>query len=495
MEVVIKPTKQELILQDAHGPLVAFLIGVDDYEKSSGFSPLKTCTNDVLELRNTLHDILQLNADKDRVTVLTSKHDLLSRAKILGDLTKAVANTTENDRILFYFSGHGHRLKEDPEKLYLVPPDAYTDKDPTILVDFNSIISILQESPAKQKIIILDACFSGPILSGAKSTGVAYSPKFLKEYLGKTHGLIVLSSSSGGQESFTQSPDGKTSLFTHFLLRALRGEPKALMANYWLSVGSLYDYVSLAVQQQAKEYQKKQSPAIDTKMDGTIFLADFGKVLLPVIKVELGEYPVNEIEISSNSNKLSIKEILTKMWRSNYTEAQLEFAANKALPEYLEDDLSEKASQIAKVLDVPETVVSVDDAGIEFPGGSYSCEYVARDKKYGDIQQTLTISSHHFENVEKIPQLIDAVEIHASEFTVHFKNYFDPLKLIPGLNARGWEVSAHRAGYLVVKQTGYVLTIEPAKITLSGFVPRELFGNQPDEAKTALAAGVFALIT
>lgn len=493
MDVIIKPTKQELILQDSHGPLVAFIIGVDDYDKSSGFVPLKTCTNDAIEIRNTLQDILQLNADKERVTVLTSKHDPLSRAKILGDLKKAVSNTAANDRFLFYFSGHGHRLKDDPEKFYLVPPDAYADNDPTLLVDFESVLSILKESPAKQKIIILDACFSGPILSGAKSPGVAYSPKFLKEYLGKTHGIIILSSSTGDEESFTQSPDKKTSLFTHFVLRALRGEPQALMPTLWLSVGSLYDYVSMAVQQQAKQYQKKQSPAIDANMDGTILLADFGKVMLPVTNVELGEYPVNEFEISSVSSKLRVKEILTNLWR-NYTEAQLQFAANKALPEFMQDDLSEKASQIAKVLDVPETVVTVEDAGIEFPGGSYICEYIAHDKKIGVIQHTLVIESQHFEKVEKIPQLIDAVEIYASEFTVHFKSYFDPLQLIPGLKARGWKVSAHRPDYLMVEQSGYVLTIEPAKIKLSGFAPRELFGSEPDEVKTALAAGVLALI-
>jgi len=494
MEVVIKPTKQELILQQEHGPLVGLLIGVDDYEKSSGFTPLKTCTNDALELRNTLHDILQLNADKERVEVLTSKHDQLSRAKILGGLKKAVSATKENDRFLFYYSGHGHRLKNEPEKLYLVPPDAFTDDDPSLLVDFESIVTIIQESPAKQKLIILDACFSGPVLSGAKSTGVAYSPKFLKEYLGKTKGFIVLSSSTDDQVSFTKSPDGKTSLFTHFLLRALRGEPKALMANLWLSVGSLYDYVSMAVQQQAKEYQKKQSPTIDYSVDGTILLADFGKVLQPSTKVELGEYQANEFEISCANEKVYVKDILTKLLRTTYTASQLEYSANKALPEYLEGDLSEKASLIADILDVAETAVTVDGAGIEFPGGSYSCVYVARDKKSGMLQQTLFIGSQHFESVDKIPLLVDAVGIQASKFTVHFNNSFAPLTLIPGLKARGWEVTAHRTDCLKVEQSGYVLTIEPTSITLSGFTPRELFGDKPDEVKTALAAGVFALI-
>lgn len=494
MEVVTKPTKQELLVEEAHGLLVAFLIGIDDYDKASGFSPLKTCTNDALEMRNTLHDTLQLNADKKRVTALTSKYDHLSRAKILGELKKSASNTTSADRLLFYFSGHGHRLKNNPDKFFLVPPDAYTDDDLSLLVDFDAVMGILQDSPAKQKFIILDACFSGPILSTAKSHGVAYSPKFLKDYLSKTHGVIVLSSSSGDQESFAQSPDKKTSLFTHFLLRGLRGEKQALMPSLWLSIGSLYDYVSLSVQQQAKQYQKKQSPAIETKMDGTILLANFGKVMLPAANVELGDYPVNEFEISSLASKVCVKDILTELRRTTYSAEQLEFAANKALPEFLEDDLSGKATKIATVLDVSETSVIVEKAGIEFLGGSYFCEYIALDKKYGQIKQTLVIKSEHFDSIEKIPDLVEAVDIYASQFTVHFNKRFDPLQLIPGLKARGWAIDSHRADKLVVTQLGYTLTIGPTKITLSGFAPRELFGTEPDANKSALAAGVLGLI-
>jgi uncharacterized caspase-like protein len=214
---------------------------------------LKTCTNDAIEVRNTLEDVLQLNADKKRLTVLTSKHDHASRGVILQRLQEAVDTTTINDRFLFYFSGHGYRFKENPEKFYLVPQDVFTDKDPSFFVDFEMVMDILQQSPAKQKLVFLDACFSGPVLSGAKSHGVAYSSKFLKEYLKKTSGIVVIGSSTGEEESFTQSPNPKLSLFTYFLLRALRGEPTALLQNLWLSVNSLYDYVSMKVQMQAKD--------------------------------------------------------------------------------------------------------------------------------------------------------------------------------------------------------------------------------------------------
>lgn len=493
MDIVSKPTMQNVILQEAHGKLVGFMVGIDDYDKTLGFPPLKTCSNDAIEVRNTLEDVLQLNADKKRLTVLTSKHGHASRGEILKGLSNAVDSSTGNDKLLFYFSGHGYRFNENPDKLYLVPQDVFGDKDASFFVDFKMVMDILTKSPAKLKLVILDACFSGTTLSGSKSHGVAYSPKFLKEYLKKTTGIVVIGSSTGEEESFTKSPDPKLSLFTYYLIMAFRGEAAALHSNKWLSINSLYDYVSMAVQQTAKSYHKVQSPTIDIEATGTILLADFGKLLLPSTNLELGEYPVSQLEISENSSRLNAKTILTSMTRP-HSEWTIVTVANKVLPEYLQEELSKKASQIVKALKLSEAAVNVDGAGIIFPGGSYFCEYIAIDKKTGFIQNTLTLESHFIDEVEKIPLLIDAVEIHASSFVICFNKYFEPIPLIPGLKPRGWEVESHCQDKVVVSQSGYKLTIEISKITFSGFSPRELFGNTADDLKTALAVGVLSLI-
>jgi uncharacterized caspase-like protein len=67
----------------------------------------------------------------------------------------------ESDRILFFFSGHGQRLDDDDE-FYLVPEDAFRADDRDTLLSFNRVFELLKQSEAKQKIVIIDACLSGP---------------------------------------------------------------------------------------------------------------------------------------------------------------------------------------------------------------------------------------------------------------------------------------------------------------------------------------------
>jgi len=101
--------------------------------------------------------------------------------------------------------------------------DAYSDIDPNALIDFDMILEMLDQSEAKQRIIVIDACMSGPDITGKKLLPAKCSPKFLAEYMRNTKGVAVISSSTADQSSTTQSPNPKVSLFTHYFIRALRG--------------------------------------------------------------------------------------------------------------------------------------------------------------------------------------------------------------------------------------------------------------------------------
>jgi uncharacterized caspase-like protein len=114
------------------------------------------------------------------------------------------------------------------------------------LLSLEAVNGILSSSQAKVKIVILDACNTGPSLSDLKHPAAQWSEKFLAEYIGKSQGVITLASSLADQASSTKSPNPSLSLFTSFIVNALRGDGEALDDGL-LTAASLFDYVSAHV--------------------------------------------------------------------------------------------------------------------------------------------------------------------------------------------------------------------------------------------------------
>ena len=268
---------QQKMIETSHGQLTLLSVGIDSYGKKSGFHHLKTCSNDAEAIRDTFLNVPQLNADKDRLFLITSKESCEpSRGNILSSIKDLTEKSKDDDRLLFYFSGHGHKLvNNNNEKFYLVPQDAYDENDPNALIDFDEIIAMIDNSLAKHKIVIIDACFSGPTISGKKLCTAEYSPKSLEKHLNNTEGFVTICSSMNNQTSSSKSPNDKNSLFTYFLIKALEGEENALDKTKILTITSLYDYVNTEVQRTANSYQQKQTPIIRSVINGEIVIGIF----------------------------------------------------------------------------------------------------------------------------------------------------------------------------------------------------------------------------
>jgi len=104
---------QSLNLKEAQGQLSVLAVGIDAYDKASGFPALKTCSNDATEVRNAFQDVWQLNAEKDRIWLLKSgSPPFPSRGEIIKAIKHLATMTEPNDRLLFYYSGHGHRIND-----------------------------------------------------------------------------------------------------------------------------------------------------------------------------------------------------------------------------------------------------------------------------------------------------------------------------------------------------------------------------------------------
>jgi hypothetical protein len=145
---------------EALGKTHVLAIGISNYSTSSNFSGLRQCTFDAQAIAACFRDRIELGS-QNNVHELASRSSS-SRGRIMEAVRNLAAQATEDDRVIIFFSGHGQRLNE---KLYAVPEDAWCDDDPGALICMEDLFEIISNSEARIKIVILDACFTGPDLS------------------------------------------------------------------------------------------------------------------------------------------------------------------------------------------------------------------------------------------------------------------------------------------------------------------------------------------
>ena len=194
----------------------ALIIGIDDYQTA----PLHGCVNDAKEVASLLksNEDDSKNFDVRLETNITKKDELSAAVKKLFSGDDEVA--------LLYFSGHG-TTHDDGE--YLCTPD-YTKDFPG--VKLSDISTWIVKSKCKNKIVILDSCFSG---------GMGNNP-IMADCAELAKGVTILSASKSTECSMECNGHG---VFTSLLIGALKGGAADLLGN--VTLGSIYAYIDKAL--------------------------------------------------------------------------------------------------------------------------------------------------------------------------------------------------------------------------------------------------------
>ncbi|WP_413168070.1 caspase family protein [Capilliphycus salinus ALCB114379] len=132
---------------------LAVVIGINNYQ--DGVPTLKTPVNDA----QTLAKILQTQHDYKVDLLLNQQAQRNSFIHLFEEvLPKQIA---ANDRLLFYFAGHGIALNgEDEPEGYLIPQDARLG-DVSTYLPMSQIHDALLKLPCRHFLGILDCCFAG----------------------------------------------------------------------------------------------------------------------------------------------------------------------------------------------------------------------------------------------------------------------------------------------------------------------------------------------
>ncbi len=214
----------------------AIVVGIDDYAK---WPKLQYAQRDAEAVREVLirrfgfaadHVYSLRNQDATRAGILAAFHDKLAHA-----------NLQKNDRVFFFFAGHGatRKLSSGRDLGYIVPYDSDPNQIAADAIPMTEIQDIAESLPAKHVMFVMDACYSGLGLTRGGSNG-----NFLRDNA-KRVGRQMLTAGGADQLVADGGPNGH-SVFTWALLQGLEGKAD-LNQDGVITATELAAYVAPAV--------------------------------------------------------------------------------------------------------------------------------------------------------------------------------------------------------------------------------------------------------
>jgi uncharacterized caspase-like protein len=189
----------------------AVVVGINDYQL---WPPLNYAVNDARSVRSKL---LDLGFESAKI------FELYNREATKENILRIVADelprkTGPNDRVLFFFAGHGQTedLPGGIKRGFLIPVDGDLDHLYAKSIPMNVVADISQRIPAKHILFLMDACYSG--LALARSSPISSQ---IPDYLNKitsARARQIITAGGAGEQVFEQEGHG---LFTKRFLEAL----------------------------------------------------------------------------------------------------------------------------------------------------------------------------------------------------------------------------------------------------------------------------------
>lgn len=210
----------------------AVVVGVADYEAFDYQNgDLRFADADAKNFVEYLKSPTGGSVPNQNIILLTNK--TASKAKIMQamNLYKTASN---QDRIIFYFSGHGADQT-------FIPYDI--SSDPNSNLTHVEVKTAFKASAAKTKLIIADACFSGSMRNKS-------NPKKIIESSTKAFNdvNIAMILSSRSTQTSVEIPRLKGGVFTFYLLLGLQGYAD-FNHNSVVTIKELYRYIAPRVKQ------------------------------------------------------------------------------------------------------------------------------------------------------------------------------------------------------------------------------------------------------
>lgn len=213
---------------------------------------LRFTTDDVRKVTEAFRVSSGYDADQCRVEILVDddpkrgKPTLRDIRRILADLAN---DADENDRLVFYFSGHG--ILDKSGRSILVCGDGSDLNEEDSHLPLAEVKDVLARSRARDKLTIIDACHSG----GKSADDGGLTPDSIAAAMSGGVGVkgagdpVAWLVSCGQNEKSWEDEDAGHGLFTRYFLEAVGESAEFVDSDYdgKLSVREIHDYISKSI--------------------------------------------------------------------------------------------------------------------------------------------------------------------------------------------------------------------------------------------------------
>jgi len=249
-------------------------IGVKDYENQD--MNLKFSDKDIRDIANLYAN----NKTYGKIYIDTFLNESVT-LDIIPQIRKRLESSSIHDQVIFMYSGHG--ILDDSLDYYLTTHDIDFLQPSTKGIPYEAVDELLDNIPARQKLVLIDACNSGEVdkdelveskvldnESGVTAELIAPKGDLFKKYKSKTNsfemmqelftdlrrgtGATVISSSSGKYFSF-EDDEYQNGVYTYALKLGLKGEADA-NKDKEITVTELKEYLYRKVESLTNGKQK-----------------------------------------------------------------------------------------------------------------------------------------------------------------------------------------------------------------------------------------------
>ena len=205
----------DLKTEDVYDNSWALIVGINDYENVRG---LNYAVEDALAMKNMLINVYGF--PRKNVRVLTNSE--ASGSNIKKELHSLVKSVGKNDRVVFYFAGHGETETlgiEGSDMGFLIPADGDAEDLYLTAIPMDELRRISNWSKAKHMLFLVDACYGGLAAMNTRSLNTN-TPNYIDKITQDISRQII--TAGGKEEQVVEKDEWEHSAFTKNLLSGLK---------------------------------------------------------------------------------------------------------------------------------------------------------------------------------------------------------------------------------------------------------------------------------
>ncbi|MFZ1532752.1 MAG: caspase family protein, partial [Chitinophagaceae bacterium] len=222
---------------------------------------------------------------KDSIIIDTLFNEDVTTQKVKA-LKQKLLQTTENDKVIVSYSGHGMLSKE--YDYYLSTYSVNFNKPEENGLPYDELENLLDSIPARKKLMLIDACHSGEVdkedlvtlnatsdslIKGLKPVaykkeghlGLKNSFELMQSLfvnVGKSTGATIISAAAGTQFALERN-DLKNGVFTYSILEAMQNNPAMKISELKSIVGKRVEELTKGLQ---KPTSRNETIAVDWRV-------------------------------------------------------------------------------------------------------------------------------------------------------------------------------------------------------------------------------------